>query len=44
MLATETALQQTLRWTRRTLVVVLIVANFMAVILADAGRVIQSLP
>ena len=44
MLVTQTSLQETLRWTRRTLVVILIVANFMAVFLADAGRAIQGLP
>lgn len=43
-LVTQMSLPQTLRWTRRTFVVLLIIANFLAVILADAGRAVQYLP
>jgi hypothetical protein len=39
MLASGHSMQNSLRWTRRLIVIVLIVANLMAVILADAAPI-----
>jgi hypothetical protein len=37
MLATQHPMENSLRWLRRSIVIILLLANFMAVILADTG-------
>ena len=42
MLATQHTMGNSLRWTRRLIVVILIVANLMAIMLAEAASASQS--
>jgi hypothetical protein len=42
MLATQHSMGNSLRWMRRLIVVILIITNFMAIILADAAYAAQN--
>ena len=44
MLATQDSMQNSLRWLRRLIVIIFIIANLMTVILADAASAAQNSP